>query len=291
MKIKNLFRWLIAGPLVAIALVASATPLTDDIRALNASNKTAVDAKLAAIDAVPPSGGYAPLVWPAATNLLGGTMPALMTYPPGFPADSGGYPEPSRSRRIAAANFPSMGYGYGDSTLQPMPGAFVSPFFENFAVGGRTLRMNVNELRDFPGMAQGSFAVFRSGVNEFAQTQYYGSRIGAVETILYIYSAKLKPWITGKWFILHLLPVVNTHPEAADYNAAVAAVNAGMASAFSGSAATVTIIPVNPAMLESDGSLKASMATSDKQHLSALGTYTDSIPIRAALTAAGINPP
>lgn len=291
MKLSKFLANLLAFAFVAFSVTASGATLTDDIRALNAANKTAVDAKLAAIDALPSGGGSGALTWPAGTNLLGGTSPALMSYPPGWPGDSGGYPEPSKGRRMAASNFPGIVYLFGDSTLQPMPCSFISPFCENFAVGGRDLRRGVNELHDFPGLAQGSAAVFRNGVNEFAQTWYYGSRAAAVPTILYIYSAKMAPWMTGKWYILHLLPVVNSHPEAADYNAAVAAVNAGMASAFSSSAASVTIIPVNPAMLESDGSLKASMAMSDKQHLSPLGTYTDSLPVNAALKADGINPP
>lgn len=292
MKKSLLFiRGALLGLLVSFAFPLFATPLTDDIRAANAAHKLVVDAKLNAIDALPPSGAPGPLVWPAATNLLGGTPPSLMAYPPGFPGDSGGYPEPSKGRRMAAANFPGMGYEFGDSTSQGRPCSFISPFCENFAIGGRTLRMLVNDLHTFPGLAQGSFVVFRGGVNEFSQTQYYGSRMGAVSTILYIYSDKLKPWITGKWFFLHLLPVVNTEPYAADYNAAVAAVNAGMATALAGSAADVTIIPVNPDMLEPDGSLKASMAHSDGQHPSPLGFYMDSLPINAALKAKGINPP
>ncbi len=68
--LKNL-RWLLAGIFVAFtAFSATATPLTDDIRALNAANKAAVDAKLSAIDALPASALPAIVISPKPNEVL-----------------------------------------------------------------------------------------------------------------------------------------------------------------------------------------------------------------------------
>ena len=291
MKALKFARWLLVGPLLCFAFGVLATPLTDDIRTLNATHKVAIDAKLAEIDALPPSGAPGPLVWPAPIDLLGGTAPALISYPEGHPGDSGGFPEPSKSRRKIGADVDGMGYIFGDSLTQGMPPVFVSPFAENFSIGGRTLRMIINELHEFPGLRHGSFGVLGGAANDLSMTWYYGSHGAAVSTVLYMHSNILKPWLRGTWKILEILPQVATNPNAASYNAAVWAVNDGLAAAYAGAAANIEIVRVNPLILEPDRSLKPAAAHSDGQHPSGWGHKMQGKMIYESLQRSGINPP
>ncbi|MES2950294.1 MAG: SGNH/GDSL hydrolase family protein [Pseudomonadota bacterium] len=267
------------------------TSLAADLSAISADLAvlaTTLDTKAAEVGALTTGGAPLPLTWPTGIDCLGGTVPSTISLPSGD-TDSGGFPEPSYSRRKMGTRSGSV-HIFGDSIIQPIPGSMISPFGVNFAIGGQSLRRLINSWHSHAELHDASAIVMLSGVNDMLNTGYYGSYSGAVSTILWMYANPIKNWVTGPIVVSHLMPVVNTRSDHAAYNAAVASVNSGLATALSGCAGTVRIVPINPAMLESDGSLKASCADPDKQHMNKLGAKLLSEPLYAELQDLGINP-
>lgn len=242
------------------------------------------------IDALPPSGGYVPLVWPTGTDLLGGTTPSYISIPAGDGTPTGDMGEPGKTRKLTNRPDGTV-YIFGDSIIQASTEGAISPFGANYALGGQSLRRLINDLHGYEGyMTAGGAGVIMSGVNDLGNTTYYGPRTNgqAVATVLGMYGSQLKNWITGKWVIVHLLPTTAALSVAADYKAQVDAVNAGLVSALSGCAATIEFCPVPASMLDSNGYLLSTMTLSDGQHLSKTGSAALNAAIYQSLKNLGI---
>jgi len=180
-----------------------------------------------------------------------------------------------------------MVYVFGDSILQACPASMISPFGISFAIGGQSARRCANRLASHD-LSQAGAVVWLSGVNDLGNSTYYATYQDAINALHVIYEY-INAWARGVWVIHHLLPcVAGSNPNWAIYNANVAAVNANINTICVNSA--ITIVTTDPAMLESDGSLKASCAAADGQHLSKLGVSLLSARINAALTTRGVNP-
>lgn len=264
------------------------TTLTDDIRSAAIAAKASCDvaiSKANAIDALPPSGGYAPLVWPTAVNCVAGTPHALLDLT--NDATPGGWmPEPYATR--IKDNLPDGSIiMVGDSVQQCTPAALVSPFAINMGQGGLTLRRLHNFLVSYasvyPMLTRAGGLDIQCGVNE--RPCY--SQSDGVQMVLLMYSF-LKPFLTGRVVISHLLPCNESITGQTGYNSWVSAVNAGLANAMSGCAAQLEFAPVNPDLLDSSGNLKAIYAMPDGQHPNRAGGALNAIPKYQAWQRLGI---
>lgn len=274
--------------------IAAATAAKGDADAAIAAANAAKSQAQAIATWVPPGGGGggggAPAAWPATINCVGGTVPAVITIPNGDGAPTGQMGEPGYSRRISTMPEGAIGI-FGDSIIQMMHQSRMHAACENYALGGQSLRRLINLLRGLPFMQTAGAGVILSGVNDLGNTTYYGPRTNgsAVNNLLSMYSTKLKPWLTGKWVIGHLLPCDETAyaGAAAGYNAQIAAVNAGLASAMSGCAAQIAFIPVDPSWVDGAGDLKDEYHI-DNQHPSKAFCRIYEDAVKAALATLGL---
>lgn len=239
---------------------------------------------------VPPGGGGSPS-WPTATDCLGGTVPSQMGIPPGDGDPTGYQGEPGRTRRLATMPAGSIGI-FGDSIIQMMHENRMHTAAVNYALGGQSLRRMVNALPSFTFMRSAGAGVILCGVNDLSNIENYGSRDNhnATQTVLQsMFSGKLKPYLTGKWVICHLLPCDEAFAGsgATGYNAQVAEVNAGLSAAMSGCAATIEYLPVNASWVDGSGNLKDEYHI-DGQHPSSAFCRIYEDAVRAKLTALGL---
>jgi hypothetical protein len=226
--------------------------------------------------------------FPTPVNLLGGTSAPTISIPAGDGTPTGDQGAPGKSRKLSNRPDGTV-YIFGDSIIQASTEGAISPYGANYALGGQSLRRLINGLHSFD-LTHAGAGVILSGVNDLGNTTYYGPRTNgqAVGTVLLMYGSHLKNWITGKWVIVELLPTVSTVSGAADYKAQIQAVNSGLPSALSGSAATTLICSTPAIMLDSNGYLKAQYALSDGQHLSKDGSAVLNAAIYDCLVTLGV---
>lgn len=239
-------------------------------------------------DVPPPTPIYTP--WPAAIECLGGTVPPVITIPPGDGVPQGQQPEPAYTRRINTLPSGTIGI-FGDSILQMMHENRMHKAAYNFALGGQSLRRLSNSLRTgFPFMHGAGAGVLMCGVNDLGNTTYYGpwtngQAAGTIVTA--IMQNKLSPYFTGKWVICHLLPIDEIFTNSPFYNQQIANINAGINAAFAGCAAEIAFIPVDPDWVDAQGNLK-DVYHIDGQHPSAAFCRIYEDRISGALASLGL---
>lgn len=248
----------------------------------------AIKGDLDAIDALPPAGGMAPLTWPAGQICIDQTNPWFVFPTIAGDVDSGGFPEPYYTRLIEGCRT-GMVHIFGDSILQGIPASMISPFGVNFAIGGQQMRRLMNRLVEHNANLQQAGAVcLLSGVNELGNTTGYATQQDALNALQVFYEY-VKHWARGVWVVHHCLPCVAGTNNWQSYNAGVTAINAIIDTQCALNSA-ITVVPNNPALLEADGSLKASCASSDGQHPNKAGKALIAADFYAALVARGVNP-
>lgn len=258
--------------------------------------RTAASAIVAAADAIdaippPPSVGSGPLTWPVGQDCfdcLTAPYNYTFTLTPND-LDSIAIPQPYYDWAIEGAR-DGMVYIFGDSTTGQIPASMISPFGISFARGGESAARMANKMRQHPGLHNAAAVVIGGiGVNGIMDPYFDGNpnqtAVGFI-TVVYQY---LNVWMRGKWVIRHLLPRVNGTVNAV-YNARVAQVNAMIDATIVTTNADFRIVPVHPSLLESDGSLKASMTIDGDRHYNKQAVAIEAATLYAALQDLGVNP-
>lgn len=268
------------------------TVLGDTARAKGAASKAEWDAIGASIDAIPVGGGGSgPLVWPTATDCLGGTVPSMPSLVAGD-VDSGAVNLTYYDRMLDAMPDGAVPF-FGHSLVQGMAVCEASPFGVNLGYGGESMRRllyRLNRTSSKNALHRSGAAVLHTGVVDFGNTGYYGSmtNLQAAATVLGMYGGQYKNWITGKWVVVG--PVrgdqrVSGFP--AGYNTSCDHVNASLAGLFSATP-NIKVIDPTTAMTDGTGNLTAAFHIGDGQHLSKAGNSILAGLIKAQLVSLGV---
>ena len=200
-------------------------------------------------------------------NCIGGTPPSEIAIPVGDGTPTGQQGEPAYTRRLGTMPAGSIGV-FGDSILQMMHENRMHKDAEPYALGGQSLRRVINSLNSslsgfkYGFMQNAGAGVLMAGVNDLGNTEYYGPWTNgqAVGTIGVLFSAKLSPYLTGKWVICHLLPIDEVTCGTSNYNAQITTINstlhANSGGVFYGCAASLQFIPVDSSWVDGNGNLK-----------------------------------
>jgi acyl-CoA thioesterase I len=232
------------------------------------------------IEQPPPS----PLVFPPGMDCLAGTIPPP-TYMQPFEQDMGYFNTKKNYPlyRLHRNTPPGSVLFYGDSILEGMAIADVTPFGANHAISGNTLRGVLTQLLDAPSIHTASAVVLLAGICDLVQDE------GPIADIPLFFN-RIAPWATGKWIVCHILPINESlyHPVCRDIiqhigvlkNSHINQMNASIDSIFA-NRPDVTIVNAT-SQLAPQGQLLAAYSE-DGLHPNAAGYAILKAAIKAAL--------
>lgn len=157
----------------------------------------ALNSTAAQVDALG-SGGSAP-VWPAATNLIGGTEPTPPSIQIAGASDSRAVDLTYYDRLCGSMPDGSVVL-LGDSLIQAMPVCAASPFGINLGYGGRSTRRLLHHMTNTAhkaAFARAGAGVLLTGAVDCGNTAYYGLATSTWPTALLMIDSHIKNWITG----------------------------------------------------------------------------------------------
>lgn len=257
---------------------------TQNIRALVAQILVECDA----IDAIPPA-PPPPTTIPPALDCLAGTVPPATNQYSDEMAETA-WLNLRNTYRTTMKNAPSGSIVLiGDSMIERMTAASISPYAVNLGISGESIRqliyrINENDINNQPNLIHRAGAVvILTGVNDLSDPRN-GTQANAAATVNFVYD-RLAKWLTGKVIICKLIPVDSNVFSTPSNSAGIAPVNAWMDANFSNKP-NVRIVDVN-ATLAPQGSLLPQYHV-DGQHLSAAGYDVLYAGINAAKTSLGL---